>query len=426
MKMILILYLVCFSATVYSQKSVIAVASQQKNHSVALPVDLKNLFSVLFQEQVSGNFLVDEISGNDFTITSKDFVTNFIPSTSTCTISLGDVAALKVDDADGLFYTDAGTSKQVPISYLLNNDYTRTLVKYSDESPYDIQWIGILDDAATPTDDQWNRLHRYFNLHTYWSGVYNDFGYIKDNRSLAGLGYKGWIVKCENELAFTGLATATKKSINKYILDLRNYGVYDGFDRQWLWMLNDALMISTYGTVSIKNYDEARLTFPVAPTYATSGIKGNGSTQYAQGNFNASTDGVNYTLNNASVGTFVYDAGNNSHFMGGPSFFVYITGSNCRLNSGGFPTVNLNGVGYTAASRNAASGAGCLKAYKETTETSLSESSSSISTQITFLQVASNFSTAGESLGFIGRSFTQAEHANIRTAFLAHKTRLGL
>ena len=63
-----------------------------------------------------------------------------------------------------------------------------------------------------------------------------------------------------------------------------------------------------------------------SPTFtAKEGYKGNGSSSYINSNFIPATDGVNWTLNNASIGVYVNEAstGSNPYHMGG-----YTTGSN--------------------------------------------------------------------------------------------------
>lgn len=399
--------------------------------NATIPSDLAALFSVLWIGNISGNYLVDTISGNNILVTNKDFSTTTIPESSTATFSLPNTSSLKTDDDfDNAWYDSSGTIKQQTVTNLLGRDYSRTLVKYANSSPYDIEWIGVLKSSATPTSDQWNRLHTYFRLHVYWSGMFNDYGYLKDNIALDGRGYKAWIGAITYN-SYTAPASGVLSSVNKFIFDLMDYGVWTGFDGIWNFMLNDGTLIDTCGALNLAVPGSYQFTFPIAPTYTTSGIKGNGSTQYGDSNYNPTSNGVNYTLNDGARGIYVYSAGTvtdyyEGHSGSGNDILTNTTGSGLhRINGGSMGSaVNSTGTGYRAINRSASN---AVQYYKDLTQTTDTAASSALANQtFTLLRSAFGYGAAGLSLYFIGRSFTQTEHANIRTAFLAHKTRLGL
>lgn len=159
--------------------------NNSRGNSIGLPSELADLFSVLWTTIVVGNEL-PSLDGNNIVIADKDFsVTNYIPSDSLATFSLPDIEALKTDDEDGLWYDAEGVARQVTVQDLISQDYTRTLVKYSNFEPYNIDWIGILKSTAEPTAQQLNLLHRYFQLWFLWAGTINDYGVLKDNRALS-------------------------------------------------------------------------------------------------------------------------------------------------------------------------------------------------------------------------------------------------
>lgn len=158
--------------------------SFNKRSDGGLPPDLAELFSILWTTTVEGDELPSQ-DGNNIVITDKDFtVTSHVPAGSEATFSLPDVAGLKVDDEDNLWFDESGNVLQLTVTDLVGQDYTRTLVKYSNFEPYNIDWIGVLKSTANPTTDQWNQLYRYFQLWFLREGTIHDYGVLKENRTL--------------------------------------------------------------------------------------------------------------------------------------------------------------------------------------------------------------------------------------------------
>jgi len=132
-----------------------------------------------------GNDLVSILSDHrKIAITGKDFTTNYIPYTSTSTFKLVADADMITDDADLLWFTSGGSQEAVTVARIVDYDYTRTVVFYDNDSPYDIRAIGILKSTVTLTSSQLNRLHRDFSLWMFWSGSYNENGFAKENRAV--------------------------------------------------------------------------------------------------------------------------------------------------------------------------------------------------------------------------------------------------
>jgi hypothetical protein len=90
---------------------------------------------------------------------------------------------------------------------------------------------------------------------------------------------------------------------NQLMIDLKNAGVWNKLDSFRVY--------ATDGSAAYALIDWKRLVLCTAvnsPTFTTNqGYKGNGTSSYINSNFTPSTDGVNYTLNNASI--FAYISG---------------------------------------------------------------------------------------------------------------------
>lgn len=234
-------------------------------------------------------------------------------------------------------------------------------------------------------------------------------------------------------LGYTHPSSTVLTSLNQFVLDLKTYGIWTGLDALWVFMLNDSGLVATTGTINYKSPSANAITWPVAPTYATSGFEGNGTTQYALTNFNPSTHGVQHTLNSSSRGALVYKAKTAAvSYLDGhvTSAFNVITGNTTGStlqrvhgNSVG-PSVVFDNTGYIAINR---SGAANGEIYKETTRSTGTGASISLPNEnYTILRSSSGYGDFGVGAYYLGRSFTQTEHGNFRTALLAHKTRLGL
>ena len=107
-----------------------------------------------------------------------------------------------------------------------------------------------------------------------------------------------------------GSLTSTEKTyINTFISSLGSN--FTEFDRLWIFGLSDSIAART----SLVNPTSKMITEVNSPTFtASKGYTGNGSTSYLNTNYNPSTQGVKYTLNNASglayLSTNVISTGN--------------------------------------------------------------------------------------------------------------------
>jgi len=153
----------------------------------ACPAVLKAKMLILFTGSISGNSLLSEVGSDVITVSGKDFATNTIPASSAATFTLPNTATYKAADIDYLWFTEAGVPRNVTVAELIGYDFARTVICYSSTAPHDIQWIGLLQADATLSETEINLLHRAFRLHIFWSGVWNDYGYFKDNRGFEQL-----------------------------------------------------------------------------------------------------------------------------------------------------------------------------------------------------------------------------------------------
>lgn len=85
-------------------------------------------------------------------------------------------------DTDNLWFTDS-----TPNSVLLKNlsafDFNRTIVKYGNESPYDVEFVGILKSDAIFSDYEFAQMVKVFNLSFFYDNTLNNVGVLKQNRS---------------------------------------------------------------------------------------------------------------------------------------------------------------------------------------------------------------------------------------------------
>jgi uncharacterized protein (TIGR02145 family) len=171
--------------------------------------------------------------GRKIAITGKDFTTAYIPDSSTATFKLQADADLIADDADNLWFT-GGVQKSVSLQNLINRDYTKTIIKFNHSSPYQVSAIGILKSGVTLTPAQVDKLHSDFELWLFWSGVFNDYGYLKDNRPLDsnnflyGNLYNWFAVTDSRNIANTGWHVPTKTELETLVTSAGGSAVAGG------------------------------------------------------------------------------------------------------------------------------------------------------------------------------------------------------
>jgi hypothetical protein len=170
----------------FSRKTVIQGIKYSSAYTYA-----SSLFHFLWVAGVStdhDNFLVSILPDKrEITITGKDFITNYIPGTSAATFKLQADTDLITDDIENLWFTGS-VQNDTMVSDLIGGVY-HTLVWYSNSFPYNIYAIGILKNGVILTAAQINLLHTDFLLWMFWSGLLNNYGYLKNNAIMnIGLG----------------------------------------------------------------------------------------------------------------------------------------------------------------------------------------------------------------------------------------------
>lgn len=128
-----------------------------------------------------GDDLKNELGTDVMTVVNKDFLTNYIPPTSTATFNAPNTEIYKTADEDNFWFTAGGDLIDITISDLYGCTAERTFVKYSNAEPYNVYWIGILKTGEILTDSDKDRLSKQFELWIYYFGELNDYGVLKDN-----------------------------------------------------------------------------------------------------------------------------------------------------------------------------------------------------------------------------------------------------
>lgn len=180
-------------------------------------------------------------------------------------------------------------------------------------------------------------------------------------------------------------------------------------------------------------------TATAAPTFAASrGVTGNGTTQFLDTNYNPATQGVQYTLNSASIGVYSRTDANNSGIDIGWTNGTQL----CRVvlrNSGNFNVgINRNSVFSVAVPDSLALFVGnrststASQSYRRGV---LAGSESSPSTSIASFNcyllanntsgTAASFSTRQLAFAFAGRSMDATQQANFYTAVQTAMTAIG-
>jgi len=148
----------------------------------SLPSELLDKFLFLWTGKYHGDNLLSDLSSDEITVTSKDWITKYIPeeSASTFAAPIGAVY-LNADGTDDFWYNGANVRQQRTHTDLISYDPQRTFIKYSDFAPYYVYAISVLKTGEVLTDSDKNILSRFFKLHIMYFDAWNDFGYMKDN-----------------------------------------------------------------------------------------------------------------------------------------------------------------------------------------------------------------------------------------------------
>ena len=237
----------------------------------------------------------------------------------------------------------------------------------------------------------------------------------------------------------TGWDDALRGDIDQLISDLKSGQVngsntYSGFDRILLMDLPNQSDSLRY--LNAPNLTATAVNGPAFT--ATEGFTGDGSAAYIDTGYSPAANGVQWSLNAASVGVWVRgeNSANSQYYAGGGDAGVtnltgLFEGSSSKIrphgpNGGGQYDSALSGVGLWGVAR---SSSGAQQVYKNGTSAA---SGAGTSTSITVSQLyllainnngaPSNFGVCQLSAFFAGRSFTANEWADIYDAFNRYRT----
>lgn len=129
------------------------------------------------------------------------------------------------------------------------------------------------------------------------------------------------------------LPSASQQIIqNNLVLSLKAGGVWTKLDVLYI-LANDGG--SNFGTLNWKSPLANQATLINTPTFTTNeGFMGNGTSSYIDTNFNPATQGVNYTLNDASRYAYVFTGSTGQRFEGN------VLDNNMRL--GNYTVIKIN------------------------------------------------------------------------------------
>jgi len=155
--------------------------------------------------QISGGKIYNQVLG------SVDYLT--IPSgTGLNTIyQTPDNATYRTADSDYCWWKLDSSSSITDGNRLIAYDFTRTIIKYGNISPYTITIIAILKTGRVLTTKEENFIRDYFQLSIWWNNVSSDHGMTKGNRTGE---QSAWIAESVSGPAF-GSAQITDANQNQ-------------------------------------------------------------------------------------------------------------------------------------------------------------------------------------------------------------------
>lgn len=200
---------------------------------------------------------------------------------------------------------------------------------------------------------------------------------------------------------------------NQLVVDLKAGGVWNKLDVLYIFA-NDGG--SDFATLNWKSPALYQATLVNSPSFtANQGFVGNGSSSFINANFNPSTNGVNYTLDNASISTYVFSAGFSpiAGSLGGDNRLALgSSASNYRLNtsSGLNSSFSFDGTGLKSFNRRTSTNLtlfnGLIGANRTATSTGLPVSSY-------ILRYTSNYGTSRISTYSMGASLVSENTAYV-------------
>jgi hypothetical protein len=104
-------------------------------------------------------------------------------SAGSYTFQAPDTTPYKNADTDYIWFTTTPTQRTTTEAELIGYDFTRTIIKYDNTTPYAIRTIMILSSTETSNGAKENKMRDDFSLSIWWSNVLSSYGVIKGNRN---------------------------------------------------------------------------------------------------------------------------------------------------------------------------------------------------------------------------------------------------
>lgn len=132
--------------------------------------------------EISGGRMANKVTG------ATDYIT-VGGSAGSYTFQVPNTAPYITADTDYIWFNTEAGQRTTTEAELIGYDLPRTPVKYDNTTPNAIREILILKAGQTLTSAELDSLHTYMELSIYWSGIWNDYGFPKENRN----GQQLWI-----------------------------------------------------------------------------------------------------------------------------------------------------------------------------------------------------------------------------------------
>lgn len=226
-------------------------------------------------------------------------------------------------------------------------------------------------------------------------------------------------------LGYTKPSAAQQIKQNQLVLDLKAAGIWTLLDVFYVFATDGD---SDFATLNWKNPAAFQCSKVNSPTFTINeGFQGNGTSSYLDTNWTPSTNGVNFTLNSASLGVWVFtiptindDLVGNSLGSSGTNRLRSSNTTDQRINSTNSlnSAVDLTGTGYKSNIRN---NANSLDFYSGLVKSSRTAASTSLGTVSLFLLRRFNvYSNAKISMAFTGNSLNESLNNLFNNIFSAY------
>ena len=249
--------------------------------------------------KITGGKLYNQVSG------ATDYIT-VAGSAGSETYQCPNTAAYIAADTDYIWFKTNTSQRTATTAELIGYDLQRTPVKYDDDLPNTIGWIGILKSTTVLTAIERNNLFLSFHLPIMWDNSWNDYGVMKNNRSI--IEQILWVPESVNDSATDALVARmvavgdnqTLARIAAMDTCIKALKANSLFNDQW-----DVLVIlkGKGASATLLNWikDSSNATGVNSPVYAEDiGYNSDGATSYIRTNYIPSSNASLYTNNDAS------------------------------------------------------------------------------------------------------------------------------